>query len=161
MLSGVDPTRVAPFGGLQDVNGTAIDLDALPANQVVINQRAAEALGAVPGDVLTIYYDNAPIPFTVAAIATESMISGARYPGYLEMRPLPGIVMPLARLQGLIGQEGRLSLIMVSNRGGVTEGEEATDVVVAMLQDALAGQPAGVAPVKQDGVTEAKAWRRV
>ena len=156
MLSGVDPTRVAPFGDLQDVNGTAIDLGALPADQVVINRRTAEALGAVPGDALTLYYDNAPIPFTVAAIATESMISGARYPGYLEMRPLPGIVMPLARLQGLIGQEGRLSLIMVSNRGGVTEGEEATDVVVAMLQDALAGQPAGVAPVKQDGVREAE-----
>ncbi|CAA9555688.1 MAG: hypothetical protein AVDCRST_MAG70-1266 [uncultured Thermomicrobiales bacterium] len=156
VLSGVDPTRLAPLGGLRGPDGSPIDLITLPAGQVVVNERAAEALGAVAGDTVMVYHDNAPITFTVAAIATESMVSGARYPGYLETRPLPGIVMPLDRVQELTGQPHRLSLIMVSNRGDVTDGVERTDGVVEMLNGALVGQPAGVAAIKQDGLAEAE-----
>jgi putative ABC transport system permease protein len=156
-LSGIDPARVASFGGLRDAStGSAIDLATLAAGQVVVNQRAADALGAVPGDGLTIYYDNAPITFTVAAVSSESMVSGARYPGYLETHPLPGIIMPLDRLQDLTLQEGRLSLIMVSNRGGVTEGSASTDAVMTILEGALVDQPAAVASIKQDGLMEAE-----
>ncbi|MBA2278463.1 MAG: ABC transporter permease, partial [Chloroflexia bacterium] len=156
VLSGVDPARIAPFGGLRSASGTAIDLTAIPVGQVVVNQRAADALGAVAGDVLTIYYDNAPNSFTVAAVGVESMVSGARYPGYLETRPLPGIVMPLERLQDLTSQPNQLSLIMISNRGGVTDGAERTDAVLATLETALVDQPVGVAPIKQDGLAEAE-----
>ncbi|MDQ3656025.1 MAG: ABC transporter permease, partial [Chloroflexota bacterium] len=157
ILSGIDPTRVAPFGGLQGIDGSAIDLAVIPDTQVVINQRAAEALGALPGDTLEIYYNNSPNTFTVAAIATESMVSGARYPGYVETKPLPGIVIPLDRLQTLTGQPGKLSMVMVSNRGGITEGEKSTDAVLASLENALVGQSVGVAPIKRDGLNEAQA----
>ncbi|MDQ3512373.1 MAG: ABC transporter permease [Chloroflexota bacterium] len=156
MLSGVDGTRVTAFGGLRDNDGNVIDLAGIAVDQVVVNQRTADALGAVTGDVLTVYYDNAPTSLTVAAVAVESMVSGARYPGYLETAALPGIVMPLDRLQALTRQPGRLSLIAVSNRGGVTDGVEATDAVVATLETALAGQSVGVAPIKRDGLAEAE-----
>ena len=156
VLSGVDPARVAPFGGLRATDGTSLDLAAIPAGQVIVNQRAADALGAVAGDVLRFHYENAPITLTVAAVAVESMVSGARYPGYIETRPLPGIVIPLDRLQALSRQPGRLSLIAVSNRGGVAEGAETTDAVVAALEAALANQPVGVAAVKRDHLAEAE-----
>jgi putative ABC transport system permease protein len=156
LLSGIDPGRVVPFGGLRSTGGSAIDLAAIPADAVVVNQRAADALGAVSGDELTIYYNNAPVSLTVAAVAEESMVSGARYPGYLEESPLPGMVMPLDRLQELTGQRDQLSMIAVSNRGGVIDGAEATDGVVATLEAALAGQTAGVAPIKQGGLSEAR-----
>ncbi len=156
VLSGVHPARIAPFGGLRSADGTPIDLATIPPGHVVVNQRATEALGAVAGDALTIYYNNVPISVTVAAVATESMVSGARYPGYLETRPLPGMVMPLDRLQHLTGQPGRLSLIAVSNRGGVTDGVETTDAAVGTLEAALDGQPVGIVPIKQDGLAEAK-----
>ncbi len=156
VLSGVHPARIAPFGGLRSADGAPIDLAAIPLGQVVVNQRAAEALGAVAGDALTIYYNNVLISVTVAAVATESMVSGARYPGYLETRPLPGMVMPLDRLQRLTGQPGRLSLIAVSNRGGGTDSVEATDAAVGTLAAALDGQPVGIVPIKQDGLAEAK-----
>lgn len=156
LLSGVDPSRVDPFGGLQGIDGNPIDLAALPDAQVVVNQRAAEALGALPGDTLDIYFDNSPIRFTVAAIATESMVSGARYPGYVETKPLPGVVMPLDRLQKLPGQAGKLSMVMVSNRGGVIDGHETTDAVLASLDHALVGHPVGVSPIKRDGLREAE-----
>ena len=155
-LSGIDPARVAPLGGLRSIDGDSIDLAAIPDMQVVVNQRAAEALGAAPGDTLQIHYNNSPISFIVNAVATESMVSGARYPGYLETRPLPGIVMPLDRLQKLTGQPGKLSLVMVSNRGGITGSETLTDAVVMALENALATQPVGVAAIKRDGVNEAE-----
>ena len=155
-ISGIDLARVAPFGGLQRADGSAIDLAAIADTQVVVNQRAADALGVVPGDTLQIHYNNSPVSFTVNAVAVESMVSGARYPGYLETRPLPGIVMPLDRLQTLTGQPGKLSMIMVSNRGGIIDGEQPTDAVVEELKNALVAQPVGVAAIKRDGVNEAE-----
>ncbi|HEV2108582.1 MAG TPA: FtsX-like permease family protein, partial [Thermomicrobiales bacterium] len=156
LLSGIDSGRIAPFGGLRGTDGSTIDVSEIRPGEVVVNERAAEALGAVAGDELTIYYDNEPVSLTVAAVAEESMVSGARYPGYLEESPLSGMVMPLDGLQDLTGLQGQLSLIAVSNRGGVIEGAAATDGVVATLEAALVGQTAGIAPIKQDGLLEAR-----
>src|SRR4051812_5099487 len=44
VLIGVDPTRLPQFGGLSTVDGTAIDLGAMPANGVVLSDDAAAKL---------------------------------------------------------------------------------------------------------------------
>ncbi len=156
VLTGIDPARVAPFGGLQGVDGEAIDLRTLPPDGVVVNRKTADKLDAEVGDALTVYHGNAPISLTVAAVAEESLLSGSRYPGYLDEPALPGLVVPLDRLQRLTRQEDRLSLIAISNRGGVREGVEGTDQVVAKLAPALAGKQLGIAAIKRDGVEGAE-----
>ncbi len=61
ILSGVDPTRLDPFGGLISVDGQRIDLAAIPAGSVVLSEKAAEKLDAKSGDSLMLYYANQPL----------------------------------------------------------------------------------------------------
>ena len=145
IVIGIDPARAAQFGGLQAAGGGTIDLAALPAGQAVISAGLAKQIDAQTGDALTIYYGNQPYPLTVAEVATDSPLSGAS----LGLDPY-GIVIPLDRLQQGTGNEGRLSFIGISNRGGVESGLPLTDDVVSVLEPALAGQGVGIEKTKQD-----------
>ena len=115
-LVGFDPTRIDRFGGLRDLGGRAIDLGALPPDSVVLSETAAEDLDAAPGDRLTTFYANRSLPLTVAAVAPDSVLSGV-----IDFT-LGGMAMPLDRLQRLTNQPDTLSLIAVSNAGGVRDG---------------------------------------
>jgi putative ABC transport system permease protein len=149
-LAGIDPARVSQFGGLRALDGSLIDLTRLPANGIVINERAAETLDAVVGDELVVYYGNAPVTLVVSAIAETSVLSGTVEFGQA------GMVLPLATLQQITGQPGAISLIAISNTGGVRDANGGTDAVVATLQSALAGHQLGVDPFKRDTVNEAE-----
>src|SRR3712207_9170734 len=94
----------------------------------------AEDLGAAVGDALTVVYDNQPVPLRVAAIAEDGPLSGRFDP------TTPGMVVPLQRLQEATGQQGLVTLLGISNRGGVEDGLALTDEVVAKLEPLLAGQ---------------------
>ena len=145
IIIGIDPARAAQFGGLRGTNGDTIDLAALPAGQVVISEGLATQIEAKVGDALTIYYGNQPYPLTIADVAVDSPLSGAS----LGTDPY-GLVIPLDRLQQGTGNEGKLSFIGISNRGGVESGLPLTDDVVSALEPALAGQAVGIESTKQD-----------
>ncbi len=144
MLTGVDPTRMTPFGGIKTVDGQPIDLSALPANSVVMSKTAADKLDARVGDVLTVFAGNQPVALTVGAIAKDTYLSGYVSPG-----SSGGFVMPLDRAQTLLGYQGRISAIDVTNRGGVGSGVKLTDPVMAALDKALAGTPYQAVATKQ------------
>lgn len=164
-LSGLDPDRLADFGGLEKKDGGAIDLAALSPNEVVLSEDAADKLDAEVGDQLTVYYDNQPIVLTVAEIAKNSYVGGEINIGDEAL----GIAMPLARLQELTGQQGRISAIVVSNRGGTREGITGSDAVENSLIDTATAynqanptSPAlGVEPIKHDAVDEAESIAQV
>jgi putative ABC transport system permease protein len=147
-IAGLDPSRLAGFGGVKDLDGNRIDLTTLPANGVVISEMAADKLEAKVGDLLTIYYNNQPIQLTVAGIGPDSIMTGA-----VDFEQ-PGMMMPLARLQELTGLTDSYSLIMISNTGGVRDGMKHTDSVVDALTPALAGMQLGIDPLKQDLVDQ-------
>jgi putative ABC transport system permease protein len=149
-VTGVDPSRLDDFGGVRDLNGDMIDLAALSADQIVVNEVAADDLEAKVGDVITVYYGNRPLELTVAAIAEESVMSGSVEAG------LPGMVLPLQRLQEITGLTDKISLVAISNSGGVRDSIEPTDAVVRTLETALAGTGLGVDPLKQDTVDQAE-----
>jgi putative ABC transport system permease protein len=149
LFGGYDPARADDFGGLWDVDGDAIDLAALAEDEVVLSERAAEDLDAAVDDRLTTFFDNQPITLAVAAIAPDSAMTAS-----LNLNA-GGMVMPLDRLQQLTGQEGKLSLIGISNAGGVHDSLDATEAVVAKLEEALEGRQLGYQAVKQDLVDEA------
>jgi putative ABC transport system permease protein len=149
MIAGVDPARIDQFGGLQDLNHTTIDLANLPDGSVVISETTAEDLDASVGDGLTTYYANLPIQLTVAAIAPDSVLSGAVNP------TIGGMMMPLDRLQALTNQPDAISMVAISNTGAVRNSLGGTDAVVERLESVLPGTSLGYQPLKQDLVDEA------
>ncbi|MDP9359300.1 MAG: FtsX-like permease family protein [Chloroflexota bacterium] len=154
-LIGVDPARLDDFGGLRDVGGGAIDLATLAPDAVVLSETMAEDLAAVVGDIVTVFYANKPIQFTVAAVAEDGPLSG-RFD-----QSTPGMVLPLQRLQETTNQPARVTMIGISNRGGVEDGLDFKDEVVTKLQPLLAGQGLGVDPIKANAIEEAETFAQV
>jgi putative ABC transport system permease protein len=133
ILTGIDPARLDAFGGLKAANGGTVDLATVGDGQVVVSEKAADALDAQVGDTLTIYHANTPVMLTVADIAANSTLAGRRETAI-------SMVMPLDRLQALTGQEGTLTAVAISNAGAVRDSDGATDAVMAKLAGALKGQ---------------------
>ncbi len=160
LMTGLDPARLEQFGGLKGTDGKTIDVAALGADGVVLSQSLAEKLDAKVGDRITLYYANQPAERTVAAIASDAYLGGARRARTSGLT-MPGLTMPLKALQDLTGQPGKLTSIAVSNTGGVRDSLEPTDAVVADLRASLAGQGLGVDPLKQDMVDTANSFATV
>jgi putative ABC transport system permease protein len=150
VLTGFDPATIETFGGLKATNGDAIDFGALAPDEIVISDKAADKLDASVGDELTIYWDNNPVKFKVAAIAEDSVLSGV-----IDFDS-PGMVIPLSRMQQITGQTDQLSAVIVSNKGGVRGSEDLSEQVTATLNSAIAGQTLGVSQLKKDSVDEAE-----
>ena len=151
MLTGIDPSRLAPFGGIKTVDGQLIDLSALPANSVVMSKTAADKLDAKVGDVLTVFAGNQPVALTIDAIAQDTYLSG-----YVSSGSSGGFVLPLDRAQTLLGYQGKISAIEVTNRGGVESGVKLTDSVMSSLDKALAGTSYQAVATKQTDLKTAE-----
>jgi putative ABC transport system permease protein len=143
-LTGWDPARIGQFGNLLDPDGNVIDLAALPPGAVVLSETGAENLSATVGDTLIVYFNNQPHEVTVAALAPDTALSGVVNPN------MSGMAMALDELQTLTNQPGVLSMIVISNAGGVRDGLAATDAVVEKLEPALAGTGLGYQALKQE-----------
>jgi putative ABC transport system permease protein len=150
VLAGFDPARLDTFGGLKSPDGQTIDLGDLKADQVVISETTAEKLDAAIGDQVMFFYGNQPTNMTVGAIAKDSVLSGVLNP------KSPGMVIPLDRMQQITGQTDELSLIAISNKGGVRDSRHLTDTVYDTLTPALAGESVGISKIKDDVLDEAE-----
>jgi putative ABC transport system permease protein len=149
-LIGLDPTRLGPFGGLPDQHGKPIGLASLPSDGIVIGATAADKLDAQVGDVLTLYVHNQPQQFSIAAIGQDSLLTGYMPGGS------GGLTLPLGRAQALLGTEGLISSIEVTNRGGRETGVKRTDAAMQQLDSALAGTPYRAIATKQNDLADAE-----
>ena len=166
-LIGIDPARLGEIGGLDTVDGDPVDFNALQpfqvsvggvtltGSEVVISETMADDLGAEVGDVLAVFHNNLPIPLKVVSVAEDSPLSGRFDP------TTPGMTITLSSLQALTGQEEQITLVAVSNRGGVRDGMDLTDQVVDRLQEAFVGQDLGVDPVKQESIEMAQLFSNI
>ena len=154
-LVGIDPAHLDDFGGLRNVDGGTIDLAAVAPTEIVISEAMADDLDAEVDDVLTTFYGNSRLDLTVVAIAEDGPLSGRLSPA------VSGMVMPLNRLQEVTGQQGLVTALGISNRGGVEDGLDATDEVVAKLQPLLAGQGLGIDEIKKDSIDEAETFAQI
>ncbi len=152
-LTGINPADLANFGNLQSTSGKTIDLANLPANSVVMGKTAADKLAAKVGDTLTVYAKNEPHQVTVADIAPDSILTGMTNIG---ANSSGGFVMPLSEAQTLTGHAGQISLIAISNTGGVKDSTKYSDQAVQAVNTALAGMPYRAVPVKHDAVKTAE-----
>ncbi len=150
-LTGVDTTDLAAFGGLKDSSGNEIDLNKLPANSVVMSKTAADKLDAKPGDQITVYVNNNPYKLTVNAISDDSIITGMT-----DIGASGGFAMPLSEAQQITNHTGQISLVAISNTGGVKDSTTYSDQAVTAVDNALAGMPYRAVPVKHDAVKAAE-----
>jgi putative ABC transport system permease protein len=152
-LIGADPSRLLAFGGIKALDGSEIDLGGLAPDGVVLSEEAADELDASIGDKVTVFYEGIPHSLTVAGIAEDSYLSGYRR-GREDFLEYPGMVMPLAAVQALTGQENLLSAIAISDEGGVRDGFQKTDAIMDTLRPTLAGTGLGVDAIKRYSVED-------
>jgi putative ABC transport system permease protein len=145
-IAGVDQTTYETFDGLKSLDGDAIPFSDVGEKGVIITEKAADELDAVVGDKLVLSFSNTPTEFTVVAIAEASPLNGA-----VETNTA-SLMMNLGTLQQITGQEGKISAIGISNKGGDRAGVEHSDDVVELLKPTLAAEDLGVNAIKQDFV---------
>jgi putative ABC transport system permease protein len=118
-----EDTAVLAQEEITDASGRPLALETLGANEVYLNDAAAEALQAAPGDALVLYASSKPKVYTVRAIAAQ---------GYE-----PRLLLNLRQAQVLFNRRGKINLIVVSNQGDELGGVAHSQAVTAHLRGLL------------------------
>lgn len=146
ILAGIDQHAYEAFGGLKTVEGDEFNYAALGSDGVVLSETSGEDLDATAGDTIALSLNNQTFYFTVKAIAPDSPLTGSVSGNE------PAMMVGLETLQQMTGNEGRISAVAISNKGGDREGVKYSDEIVDKLQPVLASQEMGVNPIKADFV---------
>ncbi|MBM3945648.1 MAG: FtsX-like permease family protein, partial [SAR202 cluster bacterium] len=150
LLTGVDPRRAGQLEDLRDSTGAPVDVGALGANEVYLDAKGASAIGATPGSQIQVALG----PGGLTTLTVKETASGWYFKNSSTKLVL---IMPLARLQEALGMEGEISRILISNRGGPTDGVDLTQTILDRHGDMPAIKDAGLElfPLKQNIVDEA------
>ncbi len=133
-FTGLDSTALEGFPDVIAVNGgRQLDVASLGPNEVFMDKSGADALAVEPGDTVQVFVQNQPHDFKVVDVVQDRFLSGV---GGFEA--LEGMVTRLDTLQALFERPGEVSVIAISNRGGVRDGLGATDEVKKTLNDVYA-----------------------
>ena len=135
-----DPATLSPFGAMRAA-GKTVSLAQLGPNEVFLNAKLADALGAKPGDTVRVLTGTGLERARVRAVVDYQ---GAFTSDY-------GVLMPLARAQTLLHKPGLIDGIYVANRGGVA----ATDKVVKALNPTVSALGLETDKTKQDALNAA------
>jgi putative ABC transport system permease protein len=125
---------------------TAIPLADLAPSEVYVSQDAADELDAAPGDTVHLFLGPTPTEMTVRAVVQDGGAGAGSAAVYL----------PLDRLQALLGYEGRINRIWISNTGDPLEGAERSEAVQAAVDPLVEGANVEVIPEKQERLDEAE-----
>ncbi len=145
-----DTSAAAPFGSLRDLDGNVVTVSG---NEIVLNEDLAGEIDAEVGHTLVLLFGGHPVEVVVAAIAPNSFLSGTFNVGAAE---IPGGTVSFEFLAGILERSDIAYAVVVTNAGGVKEGLERSDVVEEKLNEALAGSPYKVDPLKKDAIEIAK-----
>ena len=141
-LFGADPAAMAGMAEIRDGSGARRSLAGLAAGEIYLDRDGAAALGARAGDRLRVLAGVREARLRVAAIVDYD---GAGSDD-------AAVLLPLRRAQSLVGREGQVGRLLVSNRGDATGGAEHTAAVLAAAGPALAAQGLDLQDVKRDGL---------
>jgi putative ABC transport system permease protein len=137
-----DARQLRGFGPIT-TDGQTVSLADLGANEVYLNQKAADKLGARPGDLVRVFAGRSLASMRVRAVV--------RFDG--AGTDQSALLLPLASAQRLLGEPGRIKDVLISNRGGPVSGARLTDQVVRLLEPTLAPLGLEANKTKQDALT--------
>jgi putative ABC transport system permease protein len=140
-----DPARMRGFGTITGSDGGPAPLTELRPGELYLNEHAAHELRARRGDRVLVFAGPSP-----AAMRVRDVV-GYHGGGTTDS----GALMPLAAAQRLLGKEGTIKHVLVSNRGGAESGAELSDAVVRRLAPVLAPLGLEADTTKQDAIQAA------
>ena len=135
-----DPATLGAFGAMR-AGGKTVSLAQLGPNEVFLNAKLADALGAKPGDTVRVFTGTGLERARVRAVVDYQGAATSDY----------GVLMPLARAQTLLHKPGLIDGIYVANRGGVAS----TDEVVKALNPTVSALGLETDKTKQDALNAA------
>ena len=145
LFQGLGADRAAAFSELTDLGGRPIDIASLGPDEVYVDGEGAESLGVRAGDEIQVVLgEDLLVPFTVRGVSDGYYWKGEGT-RVVVMTSLP-------RAQELLGAEGELSAILITNRGDRYEGAEYSDAVSGRLSDlpAITENGLRLTPIKTD-----------
>ncbi len=145
-LLGLDPAQTGVLGGYRDADGREMSLDALGEGEMYLSDSAAADLSAEADDEVALFFDETPVTARVAGVFTE----GGTNPSFS-----PSAVMRLSALQEILGEQGNINYIYISNEGGPIAGAEHTDAVLEAFADLREERVLEVETPKEDAIEQA------
>ena len=107
ILFAPDPARMKGFAAIRDVDGGNVSLSDLGPREIYLNDRAASDLRAESGDPVMIFVGETRVAVRVREVVHFDGAGTAD----------AALLVPLDRAQTLLGKQGRIKHVLVSNRG--------------------------------------------
>ncbi len=145
-VQGLDPAETDGFGRYLDADGNELDLGAIGQDEVYLSADAAEELGAGQGDRIALFFEETPVSVSVAGIFEA---------GGSTSSALPLSVMRLSDMQALLGEQGNINYIFISNEGGTIAGAQHTEAVLDAFEELRDERGLDYDDVKRDGLEQA------
>ena len=145
-VQGLDPAHTDGFDGYFDADGGELDLGALGRNELYLSADAAGDLRAEPGDQLALFFEEIPVTVSVAGVFDEGG-------GTTSQSPLS--VMRLGDMQALLGEQGNINYVFISNEGGAVSGARHTEAVLDAFEDLRDERGLDYDDVKRNGLEQA------
>ena len=146
-----DTSAAAPFGSLRDLDGNVV---TVTGNEIVLNEDLAGEIDAEVGHTLVLLFGGHPVEVVVAAISPQQLPQRRRR--CRRLRKYPGGTVSFEFLAEILERSDIAYAVVVTNAGGVKDGLERSDVVEKKLNEALAGTPYKVEPLKKDAIEFAR-----
>jgi putative ABC transport system permease protein len=144
-LFATDPADMRGFGTIRDRSGHAVSLARLRRGEVFINTKAAEQLNARTGNSVLVLAGHARMRARVAAVVSYDGTGTSK----------SAVLLPLGAAQHLLGKQGQVNKILVSNRGDELSGSALSNQVVTKVRPTLARLGLDVSTAKKDAIKDA------
>ena len=146
MLVGVELSQLDGFEeDFENTTGEPVELADLAEGEIYANASAADELDIEVGDRLTLFARGEPFQFTVRDIVRDRVLTGA-------IAISQGFVLPLERVQTMLGRPDKVDLIAVSNEGGVRDSTQHSEQVTDDLNAVVAGTRIHASETKVDAL---------
>jgi len=142
MLFASDASELEGFAPIVGPGGAHLSLASLEPGEVYLTDEAAEELSAAAGDELRVFAGG-----TLAEVRVSAVVEFDGHGG-----EGPAMLMPLEAAQSLLGREGLIMHVLVSNVGDDLSGAAHSDDVVAALRPTVAELGLQIDPIKQDAL---------
>jgi len=149
VLVGLDPRHMQGFeSDITTPDGRQVSISALGADDVYVNESAADKLDIQTGDLIQVFTGGQPHLLTVRDIVKDRVLTGT------VLGTPQGIVTTLGRAQELFGRS-EVDMIAVSNTGGVRDSMGNGKQIKDALNQQLQGTSWRAVTAKADAVDEA------
>ena len=125
-VRGYSPGYSDSFDQIKNINNEIVLISSLNSNQVYINTALSDTLNLNKGDVVGVYINLEKKEFEVLNVLESGSLAGANI--------TPTISFEISTLQNLLGKEGMITNIAVSNAGNQDRSLELSDDVTQYLR---------------------------